>query len=214
MTTSSACTKLRCMKTCTKCREQKDPTEFSWTDRAHRWRDSQCRTCRARIKRKKHIPRRTTKPAVFPRGLHANVCDHISESQLAYLAGLIDGEGCITSSYPRATTSPLTLTICMVHKPTIDWVKATVGGGVVAHRTKQTPVRQSWSWQIKGIRTFALLRRTLPFMQTKREEAEVAIRFGETFFADQISGRITTATHELRCQLGQQLRDLKRQEWK
>lgn len=163
--------------------------------------------------RKPRTPRNTVKPATYPYGLGPTVCDHIGHEDLAYLAGLIDGEGCITSSYPKSRERPLMLKLGMIHRPTIEWVKMVVGGGVTAHRTNQKPARQSWTWQLNGIRAYALLSRLLPYMKTKAAEAAVACLIGETFFVNQVRGKVVAEVHEKRALLGQELRDLKRCEW-
>ena len=200
--------------TCTHCKQDKPDDVFTWHDAAHTKRDLWCRACRASVKRSRYKPRSAVKPAVYPRKLNANVCDHLTELQLAYIAGLVDGEGCISSSQPRNNFRPLFLHLSQIHKPTIEWLRDTVGGGCVRNQTRQAPVRQAWLWLISGVRAYALLRRLVPFMHVKREEEEVACRIGETFFVDQVRGRVTPAVHALRKELGQQLRNLKRREWK
>lgn len=103
----------------------------------------------------------------------------------------------------------------MIHKPTIWWLWKTIGGSQLGQHIDSIPnSRTRWTWQLKGIRSYALLRRIARYMKTKREEAQVAIEFGRTFFAMQKGGRVQDHIHEQRNILGQRLRDLKRQEWK
>lgn len=205
--------KLEMGQVCKRCSVEKARDAFSWQDYAHSRKDIYCKACRAERKRARHVPRCAIKPATYPYGLTERVCDHIAEGDLQYLAGIIDGEGCIMSSYPRSRVRPLILKISMVHRPTIAWICNTVGGGVVAHRTNQKPARQSWTWSLCGVRAYALLRRIEPFMKTKRAEALVAIRIGETFFVNQTRGKVSDEVHALRDVLGQQMRDLKTIEW-
>ena len=200
--------------TCTRCKQDKLDDVFTWHDAAHTKRDLWCRACRASVKRSRYKPRNAVKPATYRYGLGPDVADHLTDTQLAYIAGIVDGEGCVSSTYPKSAARPLFLALTMIHRPTILWLKTVVGGGVVRHQTRQGGVRQAWTWLLSGIRAYALLRRLVPFMHTKREEAKVACRIGETFFVNQVRGRVTPEVHALRNEAGQQLRDLKRREWK
>ena len=149
----------------------------------------------------------------FPRGLSAAVHDHLTDVELAYIAGLIDGEGCIMSSHPKNNSNPLSLAVTMIHRPTITWLHEKCGGAIRPHTTRQANARQGWTWYLKGVRTYSLLARVASLMHTKADEALVALALGQTFWRDNVQGRVTAETLEMRRRFGQQLRELKRREW-
>jgi hypothetical protein len=109
------------------------------------------------------------------------------ETDKAYLAGIIDGEGCIcfhkthkndvirNSSYcPRVR-------ITNTNKPLLDWVMVTVGLGNV-RRMKMYPSNNipGYEWYINGKRCAGLLIELLPYLKVKKLQADVVIRFSET----------------------------------
>lgn len=159
------------------------------------------------------MPKRAVRQYQFPKGLDQSLYDHLTPTTLAYIGGLIDGEGCIGSSHPLHNRKPLQINVTMIHKPTIEWLWRTCGGSLVGRRSNQKGARQGWSWIIKGVRTYSLLRKILPFMVTKREEAETAIELGATLWTDNVRGQVTEEVLARRRELGQKLRDLKRREW-
>lgn len=201
------------MKTCTRCRKPKTKSEFSWQDSQHRWKDSRCKTCRAELKRLRHKPKNAIKQYKFKRGLSANVHNNLTEEECAYIAGIIDGEGSIWSSQPKNNTKPLTISVTMIHRPTIEWLQKACGGNSAPHRNRQEGVRQAWTWRLGAARATSLLRRVTAYMQTKQEEAFVALDLGATMWNDNVRGKVTEETLTTRKALGQQLRDLKKREW-
>ncbi len=102
----------------------------------------------------------------------------------------------------------------MVHRPTIEWLDEKLGGNLLRHVSRQKPARQAWTIQLRGARTYFLLKRLLPYMVTKQEEADIALDLGESLFSPLVRGRVTEEVRARRAVLGQQLRDVKRKEWK
>lgn len=198
---------------CHFCRTEKPESEFSWYDKAHTKRDTRCRGCRAALKRKRYRPKNSFKPPVLPYGLTEDMDMPLSKVEAAYIAGIVDGEGSIFSSYPRSAASPLRISVTMIHKPTIEWLHAKCGGQFFAHRTKQPNARPAWGWCLKAVRSRALLRKIIPYMVAKIDEAKVALRLAETIWYPQRRGRVTEETQTERCRMGQELRDLKRRRW-
>lgn len=103
-------------------------------------------------------------------------------TDLAYLAGLLDGEGYI--GVHRVNRRGLvnyfgaTVVIGMTDEATIDWVDARFPGGRATRRQKaQYKVVHLWS--IHNARAAALLTAVLPYLVTKRRQAELVIAFGD-----------------------------------
>lgn len=200
---------------CRRCNCDKQDSEYSWQDKSHHWRDVYCHGCRAELRRLHRKPRCTVRPGIYPCGLgqKQNHHDHLTDTELAYVAGLVDGEGSIWSSYPKTGMRPLALVVSMIHRPTIEWLHGKCGGYVSPRRSNAANARQAWVWHLHGIRSGSLLKRIIPFMVTKREEAEVGLKLWATFWVNQWRGRLTEETVALRRRHGQELRDLKLREW-
>lgn len=111
--------------------------------------------------------------------------NEMSDVELAWLAGLVDSEGCIHSRpsgrIEKGDTLPyrMQLKIAMCHRETVERAQAIVGLGTVGkYEYKGRPKwRTSWSWSVYGWRAIELLNLLVPYMVTKGEEAEQALRW-------------------------------------
>ena len=121
----------------------------------------------------------------------------ITPTELAYMAGIIDGEGCITAvantkrgrSYYNAHMSVMTTDRCLA-----DWIQTRFGGIVC---TRPTPilhptwkVRFEWHMYKHGMDIF--IPQLLPYLIIKHKHAEKMLEFRETFGASK-----TGHTHPL-----------------
>lgn len=103
----------------------------------------------------------------------------------AYLAGLIDGEGCLhlrklTFRYKekRYTGYGLLLQIAVTYKPILEWCKRTVGGGTLWKREDGRGKRRTlWSWKIEHSMAEQLLRVIYPYLKIKKEEADIVFQY-------------------------------------
>ena len=88
----------------------------------------------------------------------------------AYLAGLIDGEGCITSRRNSKGSYYTRMTISQKRVELLWWVHERFGGAVsVKGRTWHAGSRHS-AWVLEGV---------LPYLVLKRDQAEVALALCE-----------------------------------
>ena len=108
---------------------------------------------------------------------------------LAWAAGLFDGEGCVYMAGHRVQMS-----LNNTHLPTVRRFHEIVGTGSV-HATKNNSkpahCKPMWAWHASCAKAEVVLRSLLPWLVTKREQAEVAL------FARQYAGtrgRYTPAT--------------------
>lgn len=143
---------------------------------------------------------------------------------LAWVAGLIDGEGCIyirkrTEKAPsrkeRSPSYALSLTVKMTHKPTIEELKNIFGVGRIHRETPgKLNKKVSWRWAVSTQEGADILRMILPYLKVKREEAELAIEFSEVSKRSSF-GRNTVKVEisELRDSFYRKLQELKKQEW-
>ena len=105
----------------------------------------------------------------------------MKKSDVAYLAGLIDGEGCISvvRYLKRGRTAHVArIQMSLTVKPVLDWVLALTKAGSVQPKTPRQPNRKkAWLWVVETNRAVRLLKCVLPFLKIKRKQAENLLRF-------------------------------------
>ena len=108
--------------------------------------------------------------------------------EIAYLAGLIDGEGCIVIKKNKSTNRlynySLRLTVQMYHKDVIYAIYCRFGGNIHILKNK------IWFWDIGGLDAGDLLKELLPYLIVKKEQAELALNFLKTFEYSRTSNMI------------------------
>lgn len=103
---------------------------------------------------------------------------------LRYLAGLIDGEGCVTIFRHRTvecredhwTYRPL-VQIGMIHKPLLYLICAEYGGKVHLKKAPDSTRRSSATWSLRGGRCIELMKQIEPFLIVKKAEAQLLIQY-------------------------------------
>ena len=107
----------------------------------------------------------------------------MKKTDLAYTAGLMDGEGCIAIYKRPSKTSKdkirfsLTVTIGISNEWIPQWLKLAYGGSI---RPQRLPSRRVfWSWVIEAQQALGFLKLITPYLHLKRPQAELAIKFQE-----------------------------------
>ena len=106
-----------------------------------------------------------------------------SKTDLAYLAGLIDGEGSfsILKRTDGVRTRPgyrLQLTIKMAHQDVIGWAHSMFGGNLYAiDLTRLVNRKPQWEWHAKQSELTNLLHVLRPFLKVKGPQADIFIEF-------------------------------------
>jgi hypothetical protein len=97
-----------------------------------------------------------------------------SELDYAWVAGLIDGDGCITlGTVPGGYRKPL-LVVDSTDPEIIDELLALFRGNLTLKKNVKPHHRQGWSWRVSGAdRVLAILRCIAPYMRCsiKKERA-------------------------------------------
>lgn len=106
----------------------------------------------------------------------------LADTDLAYMAGLLDGEGCIvidkTAHRNGRTYYSLRVTFVNTHLPTIQWVSDNFCDHSWVVKEEAKPNRKALYTIIwRSTQAQTLLATLLPFMRTKRQQAEWAIEF-------------------------------------
>lgn len=103
----------------------------------------------------------------------------ISETDSAWAAGFIDGEGCIQMPHrKRKGHESFSLMVTAVNtdiRP-LERLQCTFGGTIMGlHKGKNPKWRRSWVWQVSHSKAEAFLLTILPWLTCKRDQAEIAI---------------------------------------
>lgn len=96
----------------------------------------------------------------------------MKKTDLAYAAGIIDGEGCINIDKDHRGHYRLHVIVCTTDEWLVIWLKLGFGGCAWAVRK-----RRQWRWEICYRKGAAFLQLILPYLQLKGAQAELAIRF-------------------------------------
>ena len=127
---------------------------------------------------------------------------------IEWAAGIVDGEGCILA-YETPKGCALRLTVRMVHRPTIERL-ARLFGGRATRIKRSPPCRTVWQWMRSGQDAADVLRRIVPYMCTKYEEAHTLLTLAteQRVRGNRKAPRVWQRTH-IRA-----MKRLKRREWK
>lgn len=98
----------------------------------------------------------------------------------SYMAGIVDGEGCIRLSSSRNGVATVQMEVTMSYKalPLLKKIQATYGGNCIRIKRDPRPSRATThSWRLIGRPCTPLLQRLLPHLLIKQPQAELAIWF-------------------------------------
>jgi len=105
----------------------------------------------------------------------------MKKTDIAYIAGLFDGEGCIRINKNSANRNYYTLNVSV--KMAWEWMPKYLhlafGGSIHKYKMdKYYPnAKDQWCWNIRGKEATEFLKAILGYLRVKRAEAELAIVF-------------------------------------
>lgn len=115
----------------------------------------------------------------------------MQETDKAYIAGFLDGEGCIVVDRQKRTNSHhkqhyyYVPRICIAnrHKGVLDYINKCWGntGSLTLRKLNNKNANWSDAWQLRfsSVPTYGYLIEILPYLKTKRKQAELVIEMGE-----------------------------------
>lgn len=131
----------------------------------------------------------------------------ISESDLAYAAGIVDGEGCI--AIRRGKHGPHFCQVAVANTSLIlcEWLKQRWGGNV--HRKKRN-AQHNWKpvyqWRVNNRLAISFLKQVRPYLLIKQAQADLALRLPSIRqFTKSRPARLTEETVEAREMLKQEM---------
>lgn len=113
----------------------------------------------------------------------------LRDTDKAYLAGIVDGEGCISISKQiiKRTPTPvysLIVVVSLVNKDVLQYFKEITGLGSVKYGAKHESSdnsRTSYQWWVSSRQAEKLLVEIYPYLRIKREQADIALSFMKTY---------------------------------
>ena len=107
----------------------------------------------------------------------------ISEVDKSYIAGIIDGEGCIYLGFNKTINSTrgsftAGITVEMACKSVPEWIFKRVGG-TLSSRQRPHSDKIMWQWKISGGSSREFLKDIKHYLVEKQKEAELYLDFGK-----------------------------------
>lgn len=140
---------------------------------------------------------------VYKKGYSSTVraIESCSDTDLAWLAGIIDGEGCLTVTKSGDYLSVL-VKITMTHLPTMEEISKMVGNDVQLEPTggnRKTAYRVC----VGARRAAVIIRAVRPYLRTKAEHADILLEFAST-----LGGRVSNEDKAKRRLLADKIKKL------
>ena len=91
----------------------------------------------------------------------------MKESDVAYIAGLLDGEGsiCLAYKHKRQPYRHPYIYIPSTTRALVELPNRLFGGCICTHKTYKTHHKQSWSWRLYGRAAIEFCRTVLPYLK-------------------------------------------------
>ena len=103
---------------------------------------------------------------------------------LAYVAGVVDSDGCIgicrkkrTNGYGIVYSARLSVT--NTDQPLVDWLKSEFGGFISIRKKAQEHHKTTYTWIISEQKMAVVLRQLLPYLRIKGRQAALLIELKE-----------------------------------
>lgn len=101
------------------------------------------------------------------------------DTVLAYLAGIVDGEGWIGLSRGSDDSWRPIVTVSMADHEIPHLLADVLGGNVMLRKKAGTERRQQACWRVSALRAEVALTALLPWLRIKRDQALLALDFRE-----------------------------------
>lgn len=109
--------------------------------------------------------------------------ESLSNTDLAYTAGIVDGDGYIGISKTKGKTyhlgyqMSLRVSVANTDELLIRWLHQYYGGHIRRKKVYPNHPRPVWAWTVASQVALVFLENILPYLRVKKTQAKVAIRF-------------------------------------
>ena len=112
------------------------------------------------------------------------LCNKLHLKDAAYIAGILDGEGCITLSKKKDPTMKLGyglrphIMVTNTNKSLIKYLRDTTDLGIIYEGKLTNPKHKpNFRWQLWSLQAQSLLKEVLPYLLIKRKQAELLLEY-------------------------------------
>ena len=102
----------------------------------------------------------------------------MTKAERGYLAGIIDGEGCIGIQKSKSGIQ-LKVGIFNTERSLLEWIQRRFGG-TICDRLHQDGNKVEYNYTFYGHRALDMLRTVYPYLVVKRKNAQLAFLYGMT----------------------------------
>jgi len=110
----------------------------------------------------------------------------LTETEKAYLAGFFDGDGCVNISVRQSQTHAtpshyLQVIFSQCDQPFLErWCEKVGMGRVYVNSGRPIGNKELWHWRLYDRQAEKMLKMMLPYLDIKKEQAEIALSFMRT----------------------------------
>lgn len=110
-------------------------------------------------------------------------CKRLTVGHKAYIAGIIDGEGCIAIHRRSGRGCKYgysfygVLRVSNTNLALLEWLQTITGLGAIVENKVTGNRRRQWEWKVHSQQASGLLKLLYPYLRVKRENAEVLLGF-------------------------------------
>lgn len=134
----------------------------------------------------------------------------MSQTDTAYIAGLVDGEGTVTlSRRHRSENRHVVISISNTDRPLLEYVLNSVGAGKITNkRTSQSHHTPSYTYTISNRQALAFLNQIFPYLKTyKAKRSDIILR--DYIRLTPRNGRYTPAIKQARDEFEHKVMNIK-----
>jgi len=126
----------------------------------------------------------------------------VTETELAYAAGIVDGEGsvCLIRSRPGRFPSPQ-VSVCSTDRELVDWFKERFGGTIVCKKRRFAHHSDAYDWKLIDRNALRFLSMVRPYLTLNRKFARVALLLDTYLDATPRNGRYDEETMKRKQEL-------------
>lgn len=132
-----------------------------------------------------------------------------SETELAYLAGIVDGEGCF-AMHKRGHHYGTQIEVGNTDLLLMDWLKSHFGG-TVSHEPRSNKKHQDiWRWRTTTDTLEVILQSLIPYLIVKKRQAQIMLAYRATVNVGRSTARKSDAVKQERREMYAEMTALKR----
>lgn len=101
----------------------------------------------------------------------------LTDLDLAYMAGFVDGEGCISVATRLQIYLTPTVQVSNTNQAILEWFYTNYGGNIDVRKDNRPTRKQCNTWRVAGDKARRFLTDVLPFLRIKKPLAVLALSY-------------------------------------